>query len=119
MSEKNENPGGEFLTIIEQFTEFIKEKSETDDEVKDIVPMLEGLTSHVKEAIKFQEDYPSIAGMLTNLCATQEEHHRKLEMLKDIVVDSGLANVERPMTKDEMAEEILKNMPKPDGGYMN
>jgi len=122
MSKKGEVEEINLIEIMEQFTSFIKEKSESgedDDDLSSVVPMLEGLTSHMREAAAFQEKFPSIANLMGSMCETLEEHHKKLEMLKDIIIDSGLAEERRPMTKDELAEQMLANMPKPDKGYMN
>ena len=110
------------VEIMEQFTSFIKEKSENgedEDNLQSVLPMLEGLTAHMREAAAFQEQFPSIATLMATMCETLEEHHRKLEMLKDVIIESGLAEERRPMSKEDLAEQMLANMPKPDKGYMN
>jgi len=120
MSRENESKeaGNQFIKIIEQFTDFIREKSDDDEGVKEFLPALEGLTEHLKSAAKFEEEHPAIAALLSSMCAALEEHHQKLEMLKDVIVDSGIAEC-RKMTKDDLAEQMLANMPKPDKDFMN
>jgi hypothetical protein len=85
MSEKNSL---DLNQIIEQFTEFIREKAEDDEDIREnVLPMIEELGAQMQESQRFQEEYPSISRLLAFLASTLEAHEQKLEILKDAVLE--------------------------------
>ena len=91
MSDKEKGSQSDFGEVISQFTQFLREKAETDDDVKkNVLPAIENLNEKIQESLRFQEEYPTVASLLSGICATMEEHHSKLELLKDVLVDHGM-----------------------------
>tara|TARA_B100000131_G_scaffold221323_1_gene212840 strand:- start:27763 stop:28119 length:357 start_codon:yes stop_codon:yes gene_type:complete len=114
MAKNKEAP--DLLQIIEHFGEFIRERAEEDEDIREsILPMIEGLEAQLRDSKKFSSDYPSISSLLAFVCTTLEDHNQKLEMLKDAIIEMKEAPVSNPhgLTKEElMAYAAYKNMDK-------